>query len=1489
MGEVVPAITRALGQGLCEGAGGDRTPVVSLSERRHRTLSQSAGHRSLFLDGAAVDPAATLAESGLKEGSLLTLADRFGSLLGEPDGLVEVRMVTGPGAGTVHRLPAGAATIGSDASCVVAIADPRVPPVAALVTVKHDSSVEVSAFDCATVNAASTLAETVPHIAEALALDRAPVGTDPVGWPVGSQLTIGDVRLELERTEQADAAVDDSAEPGWLDYNRPPRLLPPERLTHFRLPAAPPTQRRNAIPWLVTLAPLALSLVMVWVTDSWRYLVFGLMSPLMMLGNYFQTKKAGQQDYRRALADYREKKRNVEADIEQAVIDERSERRQEAPDPALSLLIATGPRGRLWERRVTDPDYLRIRLGVGDLPSDVTVDDPSQPEHRRRTTRTAYDVPVTISLRERGVIGVAATDGVQRRLGSWAIAQLGVLQSPRDTQVYVLTDQGGLADWDWLRWLPHARPQAGQDTVATLGGDAETCARRIAELSAMLAARQQARAAREDDTRFPDVVVVFDGARRLRMLPGAVAVLKQGPAVGIYSICLDSDERLLPEEAAAVVVRSRQGVSLRQQRLTIVDRIVPDLVDQPWLNRVARAVAPIRDISDAESDSVLPTACRLTDILSLEPVHAEAIKARWAVSPRSTTATIGISLDGPFGIDLRRDGPHGLVAGTTGAGKSELLQSLVAALAVANRPDGMTFVLVDYKGGAAFKDCVDLPHTVGMVTDLDAHLVERALVSLGAELTRREHLLAAADAKDIEDYLDIADKRREPNPLAALPRLVIVIDEFASMARELPDFVTGLVNVAQRGRSLGIHLILATQRPGGVVSPEIRANTNLRIALRVTDAAESTDVIDSPVAATISKAHPGRAYVRLGANSLVPFQSGRVGGRRPGATTAAPALPWVQPLAISALPQPIPRRPRTELAGDAELTDLKTLVRAIGQAANECGLAAQPSPWLPALSTRVLLADLIDNRPAPAYPVVPRLPYGLEDLPSEQAQRTAAVDFATFSHLAIVGGPRSGRSQCLRTLAGSVARLASPADVHLYAVDCGNGALLPLVDLPHCGAVVQRTQTDRVLRMLARLRQEMARRQEMLGQGGFADLGELRASTVPDLAAWPDAGSSGQGGESGQERVPYILLLVDRWEGFMGTLSEVNGGSPYEDVQTLLREGASVGIHLVLAGDRSVVNSRLNSLIEDKVALRVPEKSDYGLIGLHPRNLPDEVPDGRGFRAESGTELQFAVLDADTSGPAQAAVLRRWGAQARAEYAAGANARDRLPFRVDVLPTRVTFEQAWDLRRDQELRPLWAMLGVGGDELAAQGIDLSYTNAAIVAGPPKSGRSTALMTVCESLLRGGTQLVIAAPRPSGLRALANRDGVRGVLTDLAWDEATLRPLMEPGRGPVVLVIDDGELLKEVPAKDYLRSLVRGGGDHGQAVVLGGDSGEVASGFTGWQLDLKGRSGMLIHPQGVTDGDLIGVRLPRSATGGGAPVGRGLANVNGALMSLQVPG
>ena len=255
----------------------------------------------------------------------------------------------------------------------------------------------------------------------------------------------------------------------------------------------------------------------------------------------------------------------------------------------------------------------------------------------------------------------------------------------------------------------------------------------------------------------------------------------------------------------------------------------------------------------------------------------------------------------------------------TGAGKSELLQTLIASLAISHPPDRLALLLVDYKGGAAFKDCVDLPHTVGLVTDLDAHLTQRALASLNAELQRRERVLRDAGAKDLADL-------ETRNLATAPPSLLICIDEFATLAREVPDFVEGIVDVAQRGRSLGVHLLLATQRPGGVVSENIRANTNLRIALRVNEPAESTDVIGVPDAARISRARPGRAYARTGHGELTEVQAGYVGRPVDEVAGSGPAI-LVEPFTLG---ETSAERDRTDEA-EAGRTELTLIVAAAGR------------------------------------------------------------------------------------------------------------------------------------------------------------------------------------------------------------------------------------------------------------------------------------------------------------------------------------------------------------------------------------------------------------------------------------------------------------------------------------------------------------------------------------------------------------------------------
>jgi S-DNA-T family DNA segregation ATPase FtsK/SpoIIIE len=1409
----------------------------------------------LWAGGRMLDPSAAAARL-LRDGAVVAVSPGGApaTVLAEPTGIAEIRVSGGPAAGAVHRLGIGETTIGTASDVDVRLADPSVPPHALKVTVESRR---------VTVRGKGVL-------------DEKPL-RGVVEWPPGGVLVTGSTVLTLAPSTAPDAHLSPLDDGGLLAYNRPPRIRAHSGPRKIEVPQEPEKGQRERLRLIGSLAFAATGIVMVVFTGQWYWALMALAYPVIQVGEWIGDRLYGRKSYKKAMKEYRAKKAEFDGALESMRRADQAEWRALAPDPAEVLLTATGPRRRLWERRVADADTLHLRIGLADLPARIELkpgrgggdDEPALPE-----PPIAHAVPVPLPLAELGVVGLSGPRDRSRALARWLVAQAAALHSPRDLAIVVLSaDPGGGRHWNWVRWLPHCAPREGEDCVALIGAEPDTVARRVTELAIRITERRRsaepssgaflgAGAAQGPPAGSYNILLVLDGARQLRRVPGMPQVLSGGPGVGLHAICIDDDERLLPEECTAVAVWDWDRpthVRLRGHGLDSVGPVLADQVSSVWCDRLARALAPVRDVSRDDAESMIPREARLLEVLRMPSPTAAHIQAAWKAGGRTTSVPIGVSADGVFSVDLRLDGPHGLIAGTTGAGKSELLQTLIASLAVANRPDEMTFVLIDYKGGAAFKDCASLPHVAGMVTDLDGHLTERALESLGAELRRREETLLHAGAKDIEDYCDLFDAG-DRRAYVRMPRLVLVIDEFAAMVGELPDFVEGLVDIGRRGRSLGVHLLLATQRPAGVVTGDIRANTNLRIALRVTDPDESTDVIDDPSAARIPKSAPGRCYVRSGAAAPQAVQSARIGGRRPGGVASVPAQ--VVPLPWAGLGRPLPLAEAVE-DESTMVTDLKVLVSAIREAAERARIDEQPPPWLEPLPSCVTLHDL------PAVFAdeddVPPLAFGLTDLPSAQSRSALTLDLVHGGHLYVAGSARSGRSTVLRTLAGSLASACAPSDVHLYAIDCGANALLPLVALPHCGAVVGRDQIERVERLLSRLHAEVSRRQQVLAATGFSSLAEQRAAVAPS------------------ERLPWMILMLDRWEGFVAAFENYDYGRLIDNVLRLLREGAAVGLRAVFTGDRSGLGGQVSTVFDDRLILRMSDPNDYNYAGINERHVPSEMPPGRvleamGPGAASLRESQIALLDADASGTAQVAALQRIAREAERSY--GRAARALRPLHVDELPVRVTYSEALALDPDFVApSPLWALVGAGGDELGPVGVDLLAEGPGFtVAGPPRSGRSTVLMTMVKSLLdphigEGTVPVVLICPRRSPLRALEGEPSVLAVLSADAQEGALEEAVGKHER--YVVVVDDAELLDRSDLDDALTSTLRAARDGEHAVIIGGTNEDLNRMYNGFISDCRrSRSGVLLAVQSSDDGELLGLRLPRNASTVGA-IGRAL--------------
>ncbi|WP_454150886.1 FtsK/SpoIIIE domain-containing protein [Microbacterium lacticum] len=493
-------------------------------------------------------------------------------------------------------------------------------------------------------------------------------------------------------------------------------------------------------------------------------------------------------------------------------------------------------------------------------------------------------------------------------------------------------------------------------------------------------------------------------------------------------------------------------------------------------------------------------------------------------------------------------------------------------------PDRLTFLLVDYKGGSAFGDAVKLPHTVGLVTDLTPPLVKRALVSLRAELKRREELLAAKGAKDLLAL-------EEQGDLDAPPALVIVIDEFAALVGEVPEFVDGVVDIAQRGRSLGIHLVMATQRPAGVIKDNLRANTNLRIGLRMADEADSQDVLGIDRAVRFDPDTPGRAAAKLGAGRVSDFQTAYVGGRSTHGRSIeidVREFPFATGASWSTL---------TPSTGGNEYRDIDRLVDTIRRAADALQLRAPRRPWLDPLSPVVDLS---------ALPPTDGIALGIADIPARQHQSPFVLDLDAVGSVAVFGTGGTGKSTLLRTIAVAASKAENPA--WLYAID-STEALGALAALPNCGAVISLTDRERVARLFARLEEHVSVRGKLLAAANAATVAEYNRRQPQGL--------------------PRVLVMIDSMAAFRAEYEFDAAGRLFDGFTQLVAAGRQVGIHFVLTADRqAAIPQALLASIQERIVLRMASPAEFEMLGV-PRGMLDDVAPGRGYA--HGQEVQFAL------------------------------------------------------------------------------------------------------------------------------------------------------------------------------------------------------------------------------------------------------------------------
>lgn len=899
----------------------------------------------------------------------------------ETDCLWELRVVAGPDAGRSIPLPSGRTVIGGPACRGgVAISDHRLAPFHAVLTVTADGVTVEPLADALVRPGRLSAGEPLRLGASVAWLDRVP--HVPVPPDVPSRVTALDPR-HLSAS-------------GPRMHHRPPRRRPPSPPAPPRdvgpVPAEPLPASASPVPALLG---AAVTVVIAVVIGQPMLALLGLSGSAVAVVTWGHGRVVRRRRRRAQMRNDEARAHRRSAEIEEHRRSIAVHRRLGTSDlcDAVSRALTHDP--RVWERRPTHDDVWVVVVGVGESFVDVAMSadgDIQGAGDRRGCDVLLHDVPVTVALGPGAVVGLSGSrDGVIALVRSMVV-QLVASVGPADLVIEVLVDSGRrAAAWEWIRPLPHETHLVLVDPAADGAGRGDVVP-----------------TDRADGDRDPigrHCVRIIDTARPVRLTSGCDGV-----------VVIASEAAHLPAATSSAGVVGERG-TLRWFGDASGDLPTPALAACCPAHRadeVVASLAMLRDPDDVAGSALAPVA--LADLVPSTPT---AIVEKWSVSGVDPVpfTVLGRDVGGrAVGLDLARDGPHAVIGGTTGSGKSEMLRSLVVGLAAHSPPSALSFVLVDFKGGAAFDACVGLPHVVGVLTDLDARTTRRAVTGLDAELHRRERLLRAVGAVDLSSYRAV---RADGDPEIA--RLVIVIDEFASLATEMPDVLQALVGVAQRGRSLGLHLVLATQRPAGAVTDEIRANTSIRIALRVATPADALDVVGDASPAGFPRGRPGRAMLRLAGDPPTSLQVA-VGDLGPG-------------------------------AGGPSLVDLVT---AVGQAAHLRPESPPHRPWAAPLPDALEPSDLLHPHDQ-----------GVVDDVGAQCRRPLRWH-PEDGHLVVVGAASSGCTSTLRTVVRQLA--ASRPDVEVHVVDgVGDRSWDATDDLAVVGSVIRLDETERLVRVLAHL------------------------------------------------------------------------------------------------------------------------------------------------------------------------------------------------------------------------------------------------------------------------------------------------------------------------------------------------------------------------------------------------------------------------------------
>lgn len=1040
----------------------------------------------------------------------------------------------------------------------------------------------------------------------------------------------------------------------------------------------------------------------------------------------------------------------------------------------------------LWNRNFSHQDFLYQRLGIGEQPFQVSIEIPKEkftlindsllekPKMIKKEFQTLKQVPVGISLLDKTLIGLVGGEGKigATQMMHTLVAGITAAHSYTDVKlvfIYREYDRKRQAEWECMRWFPHVWSE--DKSTRYMASDELETGDVFFELSNIIRRRSQeeSRPGQGEKRRFikPHYILFISDPTILEGEILAKYIYEAKPEYGITTFLMVETLEQLPNECEDVIENDRyfHGVYNLMDTEHEKKTFLPDTVERSSLAAFGQVLANIR-INEIESSNEIPNSLDFLGMYGVSEVEELQVAERWRKNRNYNSMKVLVgkksgNQDCYLDIHEKFHGPHGLVAGTTGSGKSETLQTYILSLAVNFSPEDVSFFIIDFKGGGMANLFSDIPHLSGQISNLSGNQVHRAMISIKSENQRRQKLFSEYGVNNINLYTKLY-KNHEAE--TAIPHLFIIIDEFAELKREEPDFMRELISVAQVGRSLGVHLILATQKPSGTVDDNIWSNSRFRLCLRVQDRQDSNDMLHKPDAAFITQA--GRCYLQVGNDEIYElFQSGYSGAIYDESAgkqeLAATLLTRTGKAEISGSRR---RRTTAELPikkdgeqtadqrtenmqkdrGRKEQTQLEAVIAHLGAVAQKNHYEKTRQLWLPVLKTEIYLSELAGycecsyqnhawKQMSSRWSLEAVI--GLYDDPHNQMQKPISIHLSEGGHHAVCGSVVSGKSTFLQTMIFSFISRYSPEMLQMYLLDYSSHMLAPFEAAPHVGDVIYDNQEEKTAKFIHMLVTMMDERKRLFQGGNYSQY--VQAYGV---------------------KVPAILIVVDNFAAFREKTKNA-----YDDVLLrLVREGVGYGIFLVVTAagfGMAEIPSRIGDNIRTVISLEMADKFKYMDVLRVTRLpiLPETDVRGRGLAYVNGRVLEFqtALCVPAEDDFARAQKIEKYCCNMR-EYWSGVTAKP-----VPEIPEKPTLEILREDERYQEMLSAkeWLPFGYRMADAEIYGIDLRRTYCYAITGKSRTGKTNTLKMLLYAACEKRGRVCIVENKAAELKKMSSDIGV----------------------------------------------------------------------------------------------------------------------------------